>query len=48
MGDEDLMEVMKTGERLPASMFDANLLAEKDAMILPVFNGDNVVDQAKE
>lgn len=48
MKQDDLDEIVETGERLPVSMFDPDLLTEQDVMVLPVFNGEKVVDQAKE
>lgn len=49
MTQDDLDAIAETGERLPVSMtFDPSLLGEKDEMVLPVFNGEKVVDQAGE
>lgn len=49
MSQYDLEAIVETGERLPVSMtFDPSLLAEKDEMVLPVFDGERVVDQAEE
>ena len=49
MTQDDLEAIAETGERLPVSMtFDTSLLGEKDEMVLPVFNGEKVVDQAGE
>ena len=48
MSQEDLEAIAETGERLPVRMaFDPGLLAEKDEMELPVFDGQKVVNQAK-
>lgn len=49
MTQDDLEAIAETGERLPVSMaFDPSLLGEKDEMVLPVFDGEKVVDQAGE
>ena len=49
MTQDDLEAIAETGERLPVSMtFDPSLLGEQEDMVLPVFNGVKVVDQAGE
>jgi hypothetical protein len=35
MNDDDLEEVVESGERLPVEMFDPGLLTEEDALRLP-------------
>jgi hypothetical protein len=50
MNESDLAQVVETGEQLPRDMFDGSLLKEADGedMVLPVFDGVKVVDEAKE
>lgn len=48
MSEQDLKEIVATGDRLPASMFDPALLEVDHEIVLPVFDGEKVVDQREE
>lgn len=46
MNEEDVEVVVETGERLPAEMWESGL--PETIMASPVFDGEKIVDAAKE
>jgi hypothetical protein len=48
MTQEDLQQIVESGERLPKGMFDPELLTDEDVILLPVFDGEKLTQQEEE